>query len=301
MEQSAGLFRKRISVWQSSDEESRDQGLVRSNILDGGLSPKSAELQPSGSRSQESTLPSGDTELAVGRGLPHKTLELASQSLLSRDGEIHSSVVEVPEGTSVACYGDLFTDGKDKILASGTSVGKQGDGRGGAFAVDTSGKPWADGSAAMNTISTSGSDSERFKQLAKALRSRDLEMTSTKFKYGATAIDTDGQDVRVDKRRLDSLTPKLAAARDDISRKELRIIFAETHRLEQQEILLLERQDSESVVEAVKTILAEHEQKLKEARSRLSATTKNVPMQDRSSQASKPSMGGVGENLHQPM
>ncbi|KAI0556830.1 hypothetical protein FGB62_393g03 [Gracilaria domingensis] len=52
---------------------------------------------------------------------------------------------EVPEGTSVACYGDLFTDGKDKILASGTSVGKQGDGRGGAFAVDTSGKPWADG------------------------------------------------------------------------------------------------------------------------------------------------------------
>ncbi|KAI0557093.1 hypothetical protein FGB62_342g013 [Gracilaria domingensis] len=250
----------RVAQW------SPPPGLVRSDILDGGLSPKSAVLQSSGSRSQESTLPSGDTELAVGRGsasvhssrssrpravrLPHKTLELASQSLLSRDGEIHSSIVEVPEGTSVACYGDLFTDGKDKILASRTSVVKQGDGRGGAFAVDTSGKPSADGSAAMNTISTNGSDSEKFKQLAKALTSGDLEMTLTKFESGATAMDTDGPDVRVDKRRLDSLTSELVAARDEISRKELRIIFAETHRFEQQEILLLERQDSESVVEA---------------------------------------------------
>ncbi|KAI0557166.1 hypothetical protein FGB62_110g17 [Gracilaria domingensis] len=308
---------KRPSSTMEPSAESQDQGSVCSNILDGGLSPKSTVLHPSGSRSQESALPSGDTELAVGRGSasvhssrsrrprvvrpPHKILELASQSLLSPDGELHSSVIEDPDGTSVAFYGDLFTDGKDRILASETSVGKQGDGRGEAFRGDTSGKPSADGSAAMNAISTSGSDPEKFKQLAKALTSRDLEVTSTTFKSGATAMGTDGQDVRVGKRSLDGFTPELVAARDDISRKELRIIFTETHRLEQQEILLLERQDSESVVEAVKTILAEHEQKLKEALSMLSATTKNVPMQDRSSQASKPSIGGVGENLNQPM
>ncbi|KAI0556695.1 hypothetical protein FGB62_440g00 [Gracilaria domingensis] len=301
----------------STMEPSAGSGFGLLNILDGGLSPKSTVLHPSGSRSQESALPSGDTELAVGRGSasvhssrsrrprvvrpPHKILELASQSLLSPDGELHSSVIEDPDGTSVAFYGDLFTDGKDRILASETSVGKQGDGRGEAFRGDTSGKPSADGSAAMNAISTSGSDPEKFKQLAKALTSRDLEVTSTTFKSGATAMGTDGQDVRVGKRSLDGFTPELVAARDDISRKELRIIFTETHRLEQQEILLLERQDSESVVEAVKTILAEHEQKLKEALSMLSATTKNVPMQDRSSQASKPSIGGVGENLNQPM
>ncbi|KAI0563797.1 hypothetical protein FGB62_34g01 [Gracilaria domingensis] len=315
MEPSAGLFQKLISVWQSSDEESRDQGSVRSNILDGGLSPKSAVLQPSGSRSQESTLPSGDTELALGRGsasvdssrsrrpravrLPDKTLQLTSESVLSRDEEVHSKAVGVHEGTSVASYGDLFPDEKDRTLVSGTSVSKQGDGRGEAFRGDTSGKPSADGSAAMNTVSTSGSDSEKFKQLAKAVTAGDLEMTSSQLQSGATAIDTDGQHVRVDKRRLDWLTRELLAARDAISRKELQMTFAETQRLEQQEILLLEKQDAESVVEAMKRILAEREQELKEARSRLSATIQNVSTQDRSSLASKTSMGGVEENLGQ--
>eukprot|EP00178_Gracilaria_changii_P021153 TRINITY_DN63002_c0_g1_i1.p1 TRINITY_DN63002_c0_g1~~TRINITY_DN63002_c0_g1_i1.p1 ORF type:complete len:1737 (-),score=221.68 TRINITY_DN63002_c0_g1_i1:9448-14529(-) len=312
MEPSDGLFQKLISVWQSSDEDSRDQGSVRSNILDGGLTPRSAMLQPSGSGSHESTLPSGDTELALGRSstsidssrsrrpravrLPDKSLQVVSESMLSPDEEIHSKLQELHEGASMSSYGDMFPGEKDRAL-KGNQVDEQRNEKAGISRGDTSLRTSSGDAAAVNTVSTTGGDSESSRQRIARVQNSGAE--SSQLQSGKTAIDTDGHHVRVDKRRLDWLTRELLAARDAISRKELQMTFAETQRLEQQEILLLEKQDAESVVEAMKRILAEREQELKEARHRLSTTIQNVSTQDRSSLASKTSMGGADEGLGQ--
>ncbi|CAN8064283.1 unnamed protein product [Agarophyton chilense] len=314
MEPSAGLFQKLISVWQNSDEEGREHGSVRSNILDGGLTPKSMLLQPSGSGSQESTLPSGDTELGLGRGsastdssrgrrprgvrLPDKPHHISVENLLSPDEEIHSKLQELREGTSVASYGDSYPDDKEKSWVEEARASVECS-REGILGGETSATHLLSRSGSVNQASSSIEGSRRITQDAKEGTATASGTESSQVHTGSTAINTDGHHVRVDKRRLDWLTRELLAARDSISRKELQMTFAETQRVEQQEILLLEKQDAESVVEAMKRILAEREEELKEARNRLSTTIQNVSTQDRSSLASKTSMGGAGENLGQ--
>lgn len=89
-------------------------------------------------------------------------------------------------------------------------------------------------------------------------------------------IQVQGEAVRVEKRRLDWLTQELLAARDSINEKRLESHITENDSTDQKEILILEKQDAESVVSAMKQILAERESELREARRRLSIAISGV-------------------------
>lgn len=93
---------------------------------------------------------------------------------------------------------------------------------------------------------------------------------------GGPGIQIEGGSVRVDKRRLDWLTQELLAARDAINKKNLELHMSEKDKNDEKEVLLLEKQDAESVVSAMKQILAEREGELREARRRLSIAISGV-------------------------
>lgn len=321
MEPSPGLFQKLISVWQNSDDENREQGSVRSNILDGGLTPKSATLQTSGSGSQESTLPSGDTEIALGRGgvstsiesskgrrpravrLPDtRSIQVASESIMSpEDGAHDKRHHELPEGGSTASYSDHFSDEKERPWAPGAHSAEYRDDWDETLMKgdSSSGMHAGEEPTAGNPATSSTDNSEPAKATMNASVVPPQLSEEKNLVTNTTGVDTDGNYIRVDKRRLDWLTRELLVARDTISRKDLQMTFAETQRTEQQEIMLLQKQEAESVVDAMKKILVEREHELRDARNRLSTTIQNISTQERSSLASRTSVGGNNENLGQ--
>ena len=93
---------------------------------------------------------------------------------------------------------------------------------------------------------------------------------------GGAGIQVEGSSVRVHKSRLDWLTQELLAARDAINKKNLELHMSEKDKNDEKEVLILEKQDAESVVSAMKQILAEREGELREARRRLSIAISGV-------------------------
>lgn len=291
MEPSAGLFQKLIAVWQSADEKGvRPESLTSSDIdrrashLLAPEIPVSSPLRNSTRAPERSdqgrkesdhdgTIHDGEENFRRHRPramrLPHGTI--SSSEMLQTDGGLEKRD-EVEEGASVASFSDAFSsDDKDRAwpdtgranLDGGEwEEAMKGDCRAGlSFSVEeTTQSVEPPGKGQKLSDSTTIIDQ----------RAQGPPRRFKSYRGEASGVMTDGHHVKVDRRRLDWLTKELLAARDAISRKELQMTFAETQRLEQEEILLLERQDAESMVGAMKKILIEREEELKKARTRLS-------------------------------
>lgn len=323
MEPSAGLFQKLISVWQNSEEDER-------GTVGGGYSSKrrgevSANqiLGREGARShstQESTIPSGNPEAELGKSLSHPEsprsrrrcgVRLGPGSPIPRDIRRVQSVSDDSghgdERGSVASFSDAFSSDKERTWLYGgrTAAGFdweeaiRGDQRAGIPVSSTQ------ETSRSQRISETKADSNKATPpgharppLPPSPRTSSRRSKGHSASSGARSIASDGEHIKVDRRRLDWLTRELLAARDVISRQELQMTFAETQRMEQEEVLLLDKQNAESVVDAMKKILSDREAELKEARSRLSVAIQSVASnQDRVSRSSETSVGGEVVNL----
>lgn len=319
MEPSPGLFQKLISVWQGSDEGDREDQPITTGVYTERTKTTPVDAVHSES-TRESTLPSGDTDLALGvtshsddgtrnrrpravrlpRGAtsPEQLSESAAQDL---DG---SKARDHEEKTSVASFSDVFSSEERDVYDNRGIVGG-GEWEEAMKGDCTAGIPLdsePDGEYPVQSVVASSVNHQSKKPVLDASREQSntgkTKSHSTSTRAGGNGVVNDGHHIKIDRRRLDWLTKELLAARDAVSRKELQMTFAETQRLEQREVLLLEKQDAESMIGAMKKILAERENELKFARSRLSQAIQSVPAtQDRSSLSSRSSAVGESENL----
>lgn len=328
MAPSAGLFRKLIAVLQGT-ENMKDGALGQGKLAEEALVPQmyNPDVSMSLSSTHDSTLPSGDTDVVPvklsaalesprsGRPrairIPPGLVATRELSASMQPGIGDQKLPDIEEKASVASFSDAFSsDDKER------NWGYSGQ-------INTSGFDWeeamkGDSQAGIPVLPDEIQETRAFiedRSPVEVETSPSAEAPSTpivpglstseslkagkthSISTGGTGVVMDGNHVKVDRRRLDWLTRELLAAQDAISRKELQMTFAETQRVEQQEILLLERQDAESVVEAMKKILSQRESELKEARSRLSVAIQSVnTAQDRSSHNSA---AGESENFGQ--
>lgn len=289
MQPSAGLFQKLIAVWQSADEQGVRPESITSSVLDRRASHVFVpEVSLSSPSPQTSTVPSRETGVEHGKmpqdrtdssrshrpramRLPHGVM---SPSVVTREPSALERKEDVEEGTSMASFSDAFSsDDKDRVWPETTNMNSEGREWEEALKGDNNvGLPLSPPAITTQTAGPSNVRIERTVQTSQGaeLYSRGAPRRYKSVRGDASGVMTDGHHVKVDRRRLDWLTRELLSARDAISRKELQMTFAETQRLEQEEILLLERQDAESMVEAMKKILVEREGELQEARTRLS-------------------------------
>lgn len=314
MQPSAGLFQKLIAVWQSADEQGTKPEDLMSGTPSGGASNLFVpEVSMSHTSAIESTIPSGDTELendkpmmptgdSSSRSRRPRAMRLPPAALSSvgygREAGSSDKREEVEEGTSMASFSDAFSsDDKDRGWPDNGQTHSEG--------VEWEEAMKGDSHAGLPLSPSDGIDhvapgeSEGGKSTEEGTETEagpsELPGGGRKFKsysvpHGNNGVMREGHHVKVDRRRLDWLTKELLAARDAISRKELQMTFAETQRLEQEEILMLERQDAESVVEAMKKILAERENELHDARNRLSVAIQSGPS------ANEASTSGSGQD-----
>lgn len=335
MEPSAGLFQKLIQVWQSAEDDSGEPPMPPSFCQKPAPTAQTQDFVPevaASSSTHESTLPSGDTEVeaekllggvatdAVKNPRP-RAMRLPPSAAVGRDAARVEKKDDMEEGTSMASFSDAFSsDDKDRQWPeNGRITSEVADWEEAMKGDDQAGIP-----ASPNENTFGGNSRKESTRIPDVRSTRPIEDASDnvaapntarggstrRFKSHSFALGTsngvmtDGHHVRVDRRRLDWLTRELLAARDAISRKELQMTFAETQRLEQEEILLLERQDAESIVDAMKKILADRENELHEARARLSVAIQNSgPLPgdsggpERVSVESRSSNVGAGGNL----
>lgn len=317
MAPSAELFQKLITVWQNSD--------------DGGRQATSREIQPESlSSTHDSTLPSGDTDIVkaamyqqTGKSRRPRAIRLEPGAPTPQDMERLDQAdsgrpdqderESVVSKGSVASFSDAFSSDKERNwLYSG---GTQGDGYDWEEAMKGDLDAGIPDSPSANSQEEKGSsvvsDARRAVAHAREVAqsrekpplppsprssSRKSKSRSHSTSTRGRGVETDGEHIRVDRRRLDWLTRELLSARDVISRQELQMTFAETQRMEQEEVLLLDKQNAESVVDAMKHILTDREKELNEARSRLSFAIQSVS-RDRGSVGSRSSAHGESENL----
>lgn len=311
MQPSAGLFQKLIAVWQSADEQGvRPESLTSRTIEQRASHVFVPEVSLSSPSPQNSTVPSRETEIRHSkviqeRGessrshrpramrLPHGVM---SPSVVTHDPGALDKKEDVEEGTSMASFSDAFSsDDKDRIWPESGNVNSEGGEWEEALKGDnTAGLPLSPPEVTTQTTETRNISKNQPTGTSRGgtVYSRGAPKRYKSVRGGTSGVTTDGHHVKVDRRRLDWLTRELLTARDAISRKELQMTFAETQRLEQEEILLLERQDAESMVEAMKKILSEREGELHEARTRLSmAIQSSGPIQENARSIGGPSAG----------
>lgn len=332
MEPSLGLFQKLIAVWQSADERGVKPESITSSALKQDVSsmfvPEVLESSPSrdssipyghGENEREKTIAEqGESSRAIrSQGARYQRNRTSPEMMhMSRGLEKRD---DTEEGTSMASFSDAFSsEDKDRTWSDNVrtnltggewEAALKGDSRAGlpASSEEETRSPQEYGPTEPSI------EHETFlKRNAQApfLPSDSPLRQYKSYRGDASGVMTDGHHVKVDRRRLDWLTRELLAARDAISRKDLQMSFAETQRMEQEEILLLERQEAESMVVAMKKLLAEREGELREARTRLSTAiqssslgsdqgnSRNVPRtQERA--ASVPSSSNAGNGLEQ--
>lgn len=309
MQPSAGLFQKLIAVWQSADE----QGVRPESITSSAVERRAShvfvpEVSLSSPSPQNSSVPSRETEVRRSKvqqrvnpsrshrpramRLPHGVM---SPSIVTHEPAALDRREDAEEGTSMASFSDAFSsDDKDRIWPGGVHVNSEGGEWEEALKGDNNaGLPL---SPPAMTTQTAGPSNIRTGTVGTSqgsgFYSREATRRYKSVRGDTSGVMTDGHHVKVDRRRLDWLTRELLSARDAISRKELQMTFAETQRLEQEEILLLERQDAESMVGAMKKILAEREGELRDARTRLSmAIRSSGPTQEQTQSTNGPPAG----------
>lgn len=309
MQPSAGLFQKLIAVWQSADEQGVRPESLTSSALDRRVSHVFVpEVSLSSPSPQTSTVPSRETGVKHNKvsqdrvdssrshrpramRLPHGVM---SPSVVTHEPSALERKEDAEEGTSMASFSDAFSsDDKDRVWPETTNTeGREWEE---ALKGDNSvGLPLSPPAMTTQTAGPSNIRTDRTVQTSQGAEfySRGAPRRYKSVRGDTSGVMTDGHHVKVDRRRLDWLTRELLSARDAISRKELQMTFAETQRLEQEEILLLERQDAESMVEAMKKILVEREGELHEARTRLSmAIQSSGPAAEQGQSAGGPSAG----------
>jgi len=317
MSPSPKLFEKLISVWQSSstaekeeekEESEEEEGEKEEDIVVEYTAPADDEEEESEDdsspaddaveagntnsvpRSQPNVSPMGsDTELPVspGRGRRRRAIRIGKSplqqtSLRARSGE-PSSDGELHLDTSVQNAGESGDNGprdsgrnvadfspkssveppSSEITTSTTSAGRRNMLSSSTLLTDTQSKR-------LSHESQQGTSSAH----------PSVELGSSSGNHG---IRVECGSVRVEKNRLDWLTQQLLAARDAINEKSLELHIAEKDRTDEKEVLILQKQDAESVVSAMKQILAEREGELREARRRLSVAITGGKAKRRSS------------------
>lgn len=324
MAPSAGLFQKLISVWKSSEESGLDGAERDTRQLDSNLAAiYRGEQNISQSATQESTLPSGDTDLMPPKSAAHaesarsrrrRAIRMEHGSPVHHDlqraqeASTESGRLSADERGSIASFSDAFSSDRER----GFMYTGQGEGYDWDEAIR------GDQSAGIPVPSGFSQDQERANepQMETSIEaipgrnrpplppsphsSRRKMKTTHSTSTQSRTVATDGNLIRVDRRHLDWLTKELLNARDMISRQELQMTFHETQRVEQEEVLLLDKQNAESVVGAMKQILSDREGELKDARTRLSMAIDGVgtTTRDRSSMASsRNSMSAESQNL----
>lgn len=323
MEPSAGLFQKLISVWQRSEEDEGGTAGFGYGSKRNEEAPATQVFRPEGTCSQstqESTLPSGNPEAELRkssgraespRSRRRRAIRLEPGSPMPSDNRRAHSVSEDSghgdERGSVASFSDAFSSDKERNwLYGGRTAGgydweeaMQGDLRAGIPVPSSQETSKSQRSSATRLDSSRTAPPGHARPpLPPSPRTSSRKSKANSANSGARSFAPDGEHIKVDRRRLDWLTRELLAARDVISRQELQMTFAETQRMEQEEILLLDKQNAESVVDAMKRILTDRETELKEARSRLSVAIQSVASnQERVSRSSETSVGGEVVNL----
>lgn len=330
MAPSAGLFQKLISVWKSSEDtghEATDRDFNPSDRSLGSQLYRPDQIV-SQSNTQESTLPSGDTDVAPQKRLSHaesprsrrrRAMRMEPGSPVHQDLQraqemsTDSGRQSADEQGSIASFSDAFSSDKERsFLYSGQGIGEGYDWEEAMRGDESAGIPLSSNASQERQMPTAKSDVRKdSSKVATPSRSRPplqpsprtsrrkakSRTTSTQGSQGKSVV-TDGQHIRVDRRHLDWLTKELLNARDMLSDQELQMTFQETQRVEQEEILLLDKENAESVVGAMKHILADREKELKDARNRLSVAIEGVATtQERSSQSSRNSVSAESQNL----
>lgn len=300
MEPSAGLFQKLIAVWQSADEHGtkpEDLMVASKNRISARDFVREVEMSHL-SGMESSSNPSGATENEAEKPPPVvKSERRARPHAMRLPPAVATSNTYLSgpekrddheEGTSLASFSDAFSDEKDRVWSE---TDRANDGVEWEEAMKGDSQAGLPISPNVNVQAVLGGSEEGGKSTEEGTGTETetgpsdqgpvqrLKSPSTDYEDDS-GVATDGHHVKVDRRRLDWLTKELLAARDAISRKELQMTFAETQRMEQEEILLLERQDAESVVGAMKKILAEREHELQTARNRLSVAIQSTPAED---------------------
>eukprot|EP00177_Eucheuma_denticulatum_P008025 GFKZ01014613.1.p1 GENE.GFKZ01014613.1~~GFKZ01014613.1.p1 ORF type:complete len:1505 (+),score=256.84 GFKZ01014613.1:186-4700(+) len=319
MEPSAGLFQKLISVWQNAEEEGGTPGQPARARNEISL-PIFAPEVPTSYSTQESTLPSGDTDMEFGRpqgqmesprSRRRRGIRMDSGSPAARDLRRSQAMSDdsghQDEKGSVASFSDAFSSDKERNWLYGGRTAADGyDWEEAMRGDNNAGIPVSSSQSSQGMHRQADNRKDGSKPVAasktrpplppspRTSGRRSKHTTSTGPNKG---VVHDGQFLKVDRRRLDWLTRELLSARDAISRQELQMTFAETQRLEQEEVLLLDKQNAESVVDAMKKILGEREAELKDARSRLSVAIEGVGGEQRASRSSETSIGGDNVNL----
>lgn len=185
---------------------------------------------------------------------------------------------EAMKGDSLA---GLPVSPRQEIFEAGVQSGPIGSSEGGRSLTEEEGTGTTETDTGINPFETMTSTLGDRSTGTKDVKSMTRNTAAEYYKRSGSGNDnndddsnsgvaTDGHHVKVDRSRLDWLTKELLSARDSISRKELQMTFVKNQRMEQEEVLLLERQDAESVVGAMKKILADREHELHDARQRLS-------------------------------
>lgn len=302
MAPSGELFQRLISIVQDAGDgdTNRDaQGFDNSEPA----SHQPGEGPLSHSSTHESTLPSGDTdadmEKVTGnmlnkRGQRPRAVRMASGPLAMAEKLISGAHDEkgetFEEHTSVASFSDAFSDEKERHWSyeSQGMEGRtneweqamQGDGEAGIpFSPPTN----EDNDEERNVFSPEYNTQER----APRNVPDDPKLGAHSIYSNRGGVTNDGVRIKVDRRRLDWLTKEVLSARDAVSRKELQLTSNEMAHREQQEILLLEKQDAQCLVSSMKRVLTEREAELRQARNRLSAAIHDVSNQDVLSQTSR--------------
>lgn len=295
MEPSEGLFQKLISVWQNTDDDQRTE-LSQSQIVVEGLPSQPVASDPAASQStQDSTLHDSQSQeaspsLSASRGRRPRAVRLPDG--LKSPQHLSSSVTredsKSPEcdKASIASFSDDFNS-EDRVHAEAADVEWE-------EALSGRGEPSVPVATSTAPKQALG-PSEDLTPPSPSMVKRKAKSHSTSTARNAPVPDD--HLVKVDRRRLDWLTRQLLSARDAISRRDLQMTFAQTERADQREILLLEKQDAESVIEAMKKLLADREAELLTARNRLSVAIEGVA-RDRASHESKTSSGGDGQSFH---
>lgn len=328
MAPSAGLFQRLISVWQSSEETGLEPTDRDSIPLDRRLGSQlyRPDQVVSQSNTQDSTLPSRDTDVAPRKQVSHaesprsrrrRAIRMEPGSPVHQDLQrahemsTDSGRQSASEKGSIASFSDAFSSDKDRsFLYSGQGSGEgydwdeamKGDQSAG-IPLSSSASQEAQKPTPRNDVRTdsskTGTPGRSRPPLPPSPRTPQRKTKSHSTSTQGKGVVTDGHHIRVDRRHLDWLTRELLNARDTLSRQELQMTFQETQRVEQEEILLLDKQNAESVVGAMKHILADREKELKNARNRLSVAIEGVggTTQDRSSQSSRNSVSGESQNL----
>lgn len=316
MAPSAGLFKKLIEVWQNTEETdhsrvsrqvSRGKNEATSHSTHGSTIP-SGDVGAHFSKSKQSPPESPRSRRRRGMRIHPGSPTVHGISAMSDDSK------NADDRGSVASFSDAFSSDKERSWLYGGRTAADGYDWEDAMRGDkTAGIPATGGMSVGSSHADGRKDSGASSRahgrppLPPASPRASGRKTRTTSTTSGRGVVSDGQHIKVDRRRLDWLTREVLAARDAISRQELQMTFAETQRMEQEEVLLLDKQNAESVVEAMKKIIADRESELQDARSRLSVAIQEVgtdteqAVSTRAARSSATSVSGDVVNLRELM